>query len=149
MQTRHAGRCCEQERGRWVKVARGPRCCTSRWRKFWTSGAALRGGGLKPLTGALAEDRGVERCEKRRGLITSGVGREDERWAGNGPLPSEASKSIQMTSKPGSRLHPGRNLGVTRLLPRWCPAYRQHELGPGSRAEPVKACPGTAASLAA
>ena len=25
-------------------------------------------------------------------LITSGAGREDERWAGNGPLPSEASK---------------------------------------------------------
>ena len=40
------------------------------------------------------------------------------------------------------------NLGVTRLLPRWCPAYRQHELGPGSRVEPVKACPDTAASLA-
>src|ERR1022692_2261091 len=52
-----------------------------------------------------------------------------------------------MTSKPGSRLHPGRNLGVTRLLPRGCPAYRQHELGPGSRAEPVKACPDTAAGL--
>jgi len=81
-------------------------------------------------------------------LITSGVGREDERWAGNGPLPSEASKGIQVTSKPGSRLHPGMNLGVTRLLPRWCPAYRQHELGPGSRAEPVKAGPGTAASVA-
>jgi hypothetical protein len=88
----HLRRRCEQERGRWVTVARGPRCCTSRWRKFWTSGAALRGGGLKPLTGALAEDRGVERSEKRRDLITSGVGREDERWAGNGPLPSEASK---------------------------------------------------------
>src|SRR6266852_2218366 len=27
-------------------------------------------------------------------------------------------------------------------------AYRQHELGPGSRAEPVKACPVTAASVA-
>jgi energy-coupling factor transporter ATP-binding protein EcfA2 len=43
-------------------------------------------------TGALAEDRGAERCEKRRDVITSGVGREDERWAGNGPLPSEAPK---------------------------------------------------------
>jgi hypothetical protein len=31
------------------------------------------------------------------------------------------------------------SLGVTRLLPRWCPAYRQHESGPGSRAEHVKA----------
>ncbi len=52
-----------------------------------------------------------------------------------------------MTLKPGSCLHPGINLGVTRLLPRWCPAYRQHELGPGSRVEPVKACPDTVASL--
>jgi hypothetical protein len=42
------------------------RCCTSRWRKFWTSGVALRGGGFKPPTGALAEDRGVERRGKRR-----------------------------------------------------------------------------------
>jgi hypothetical protein len=129
-------------------VARWLRCYASRWRKFWTSGAALRGGGLKPLTGALAEDRGAERREKRRDLITSGADREDERRAETGSLPSEASKRIQMTSKPGSRLHPGMSLGVTRLLPRWCPAYRQHEPGPGSRVEPVKVCPDTAVSLA-
>ena len=128
-------------------MARRLRCYASRWRKFWTSGVALRGGGLKPLTGALAEDRGAERCEKRRDLIASGADREDERWAESGPLPSEASKRIQMTSKPGSRLHPGMSLGVTRLLPRWCPAYRQHELGLGSRVEPVKACPDTAAGV--
>lgn len=36
------------------------------------------------------------------------------------------------------------NLGDIRLLPRWCPAYRQHEPGPGSRTERVKACPDTA-----
>jgi hypothetical protein len=35
------------------------------------------------------------------------------------------------------------NLGDIRLLPRWCPAYRQHEPGPGSRMERVKACPDT------
>jgi hypothetical protein len=35
------------------------------------------------------------------------------------------------------------NLGDIRLLPRWCPAYRQHEPGPGSRAERVKAYPDT------
>ena len=35
------------------------------------------------------------------------------------------------------------NLGDIRLLPRWCPAYRQHEPGPGSRTERVKACPDT------
>ena len=33
------------------------------------------------------------------------------------------------------------NLGDIRLLPRWCPAYRQHEPGPGSRMERVKARP--------
>ena len=56
-----------------------------------------------------------------------------------GPLPSEASKANQMTSKPGFGLCSGMSLGVTRLLPRWCPAYRQHESGPGSRTEHVKA----------
>jgi hypothetical protein len=34
-------------------------------------------------------------------------------------------------------------LGDIRLPPRWCPAYRQHEPGPGSRTERVKACPDT------
>jgi len=56
-----------------------------------------------------------------------------------GPLPTEASKANQMTSKPGSGLCPGMSLGVTRLLPRRCPACRQHESGPGSRTEHVKA----------
>jgi hypothetical protein len=32
-------------------------------------------------TGALAEDRGLERCGKRRDMIASGVDRKDERWA--------------------------------------------------------------------
>ena len=45
------------------------------------------------------------------------------------PLPSEASKMCQATSKPGPRLCPGISLGDIRLLPRWCPAYRQHESG--------------------
>ena len=77
-------------------------------------GVALRGGGLKPLTGALAEDRGAERCEERRDLIASGADREDVRWAESGPLPSEASKRIEMTSKPGSCLCSGMNLGGVR-----------------------------------
>jgi hypothetical protein len=33
------------------------------------------------------------------------------------------------------------SLGDIRLLPRWCPAYRQHEPGPGSGTERVKADP--------
>ena len=51
----------------------------------------------------------------------------------------DVSKPIQKTSKPGSAPRSGKNLGDIRLLPRWCPAYRQHEPGPGSRVEHVKA----------
>jgi len=36
------------------------------------------------------------------------------------------------------------SLGDTRLLPRWGPAYRQHDSDPGSRSERTKACPDTA-----
>jgi hypothetical protein len=49
--------------------------------------------------------------------------------AAGGPLPSEASKLCQVASEPGRRLCPGISLGDIRLLPRWCPAYRQHESG--------------------
>lgn len=72
-------------------------------------------------------------------MIASGVDRKDERWVEIDPLPAEASKANQMTSKLESGLCSGMSLGVTRLLPRWCPAYRQHESGPGSRMEHVKA----------
>jgi len=51
----------------------------------------------------------------------------------------DVSKTDSMASKPGSPPCPGMNLGDIRLLPRWCPAYRQHEPGPGSRVEHVKA----------
>ena len=51
----------------------------------------------------------------------------------------DVSKLIQKTSKPGPAPRSGKNLGDIRLLPRWCPAYRQHEPGPGSRVEHVKA----------
>src|SRR5659263_211081 len=56
----------------------------------------------------------------------------------------DVSKPDEATSKP--RLAPclGMSLGDIRLLPRWCPAYRQHEPGPGSRVERVKARPDTA-----
>src|SRR5712691_3409608 len=50
-----------------------------------------------------------------------------------------------MTSEPGSIAYSGMNLEVTRLPSRWCPAYRQHESGPGSRMEHVKARLDTAA----
>src|SRR3982750_4429319 len=48
-----------------------------------------------------------------------------------------------MTSKPRPEVSLGMSLGDIRLPPRRCPAYRQHEPGPGSRTERVKACPDT------
>ena len=45
------------------------------------------------------------------------------------PLPFEASKLGQKASKPGPSRCPGISPGDIRLLPRRCPAYRQHESG--------------------
>ena len=43
-----------------------------------------------------------------------------------------------MTPKPRPMLRFGMSLGDTRLLPRWGPAYRQHDLDLGSRMERTK-----------
>jgi hypothetical protein len=51
----------------------------------------------------------------------------------------DVSKPDKVTSKPSLAPCLGMNLGDIRLLPRWCPAYRQHEPGPGSHVERVKA----------
>src|SRR5674536_402662 len=59
----------------------------------------------------------------------------------------DVSKADETTSEPEAGLYSGRNLGDSRLLPRWCPAYRQHEPGPGSRLEHVKARPDTGVSV--
>jgi hypothetical protein len=61
----------------------------------------------------------------------------------------DVSKTVQTTSKPGSHHNPGMSLGVTRLLPRRRPGYRQHEPDLGSSMERVKACPDTAAGMPA
>jgi hypothetical protein len=53
----------------------------------------------------------------------------------------DVSKPSETTSKPRPESCLGINLGDIRLLPRWCPAYRQHEPGPGSRMERMKARP--------
>ena len=53
----------------------------------------------------------------------------------------DVSKLSQMASKPRPEVSLGMSLGDIRLPPRWCPAYRQHEPGPGSRTERVKARP--------
>ena len=55
----------------------------------------------------------------------------------------DVSKCEKMMSKPGSRIYPGRSLGVTRLLARRHPAYRQHEPDRGASMERVKAHPDT------
>ena len=51
----------------------------------------------------------------------------------------DVSKAPQMTSKPETSPVSGMNLGDIRLPPRWCPAYRQHQPGRGSRMVLVKA----------
>jgi hypothetical protein len=56
----------------------------------------------------------------------------------------DVSKLSKMMSKPGSSSCPGRSLGVTRLLPRRHPAYRQHEPDQGASMERVKTHPETA-----
>jgi len=57
----------------------------------------------------------------------------------------DVSKWIKMMSKPGVGCSPGRSLGVTRLLTRRHPAYRQHEPDRGAFMERVKAYPETVA----
>jgi len=77
-------------------------------------------------------------------VVGKGATRSRQVWTGkmsDGRKPSvvDVSKANQTTSKPRSGLCLGINLGDIRLLPRWCPAYRQHEPGPGSRTVLVKA----------
>ena len=103
----------------------------------WPSGAALRGvvpnhRALRPLTAVRGERHG-----KGAPVSASGTDREDERKR----TVDDVSKPIQLTSKPGSAPYLGMSLGDTRLLPRRCPAYRQHEPDPGSRMERVKVSP--------
>jgi hypothetical protein len=60
---------------------------------------------------------------------------------GGKPSAVDASKDVWMIPKPRPLVCLGMSLGDTRLLPRWGPAYRQHEPGLGSRTERVKAEP--------
>jgi hypothetical protein len=57
----------------------------------------------------------------------------------------DVSKWLKTMSKPGVGCSPGRSLGVTRLLTRRHPAYRQHEPDRGAFMERVKAHPETVA----
>lgn len=71
---------CEHERGGQAVASLGFTVLCEEMEEFLDLRSRLVGGGFKPPTGALAEDRGLERCGKRRDVIGSGVGREDERW---------------------------------------------------------------------
>jgi len=79
-------------------------------------------------------------------VVGKGVARSRQVWVGemsDGRESSavDVSKSVKQMSKPGLRLGSGTSLGVTRLLPKRHPAYRQHEPDPGSFMERVKAYP--------
>ena len=131
---------CEHERGRRVgseMVGLAGSGAVRVMEVGWPFGAALRGvvsnhRALRPLTAVRGERHG-----KGAPVSVPGVDREDERKR----TVSDVSKPIQLTSKPGSVPHPGMSLGDTRLLPRRCPAYRQHEPDLGSRMERVKVSP--------
>ena len=85
---------------------------------WWPSGAALRGE--------------ASNCLMLRWLRTVVVSDEEKahmmRQVGAGKTTTaEASKRIQMTSKPGSVLCSGMSLAGARRLVRWCPAQRWRE----------------------
>ena len=107
----------------------------------WPSGAVLR---------KKASNHHEGRWLKTVVLSVVGKGVATPRQVWTGKMSDErkfsavdVSKLNQMTSKPRPEVSLGMSLGDIRLPPRWCPAYRQHEPGPGSRTERVKACPDT------
>jgi hypothetical protein len=108
----------------------------------WPSGAVLR---------KKASNHHEGRWLKTVVLSVVGKGAARPRQVRTGKMSDErefsavdTSKLSQLTSKPRPEVSLGMSLGDIRLLPRWCPVYRQHEPGPGSRMERVKACPDTA-----
>ena len=114
----------------------------------WPSGAALRGeASNRPQLHWL---KTVVVNVVGKGAARSRQVRVGEMSDGRESSAVDVSKSVKTMSKPGLRLGPGMSLGVTRLLPRRHPAYRQHEPDRGSSMERVKVCLETAAgSLAA
>ena len=112
----------------------------------WPSGAALRG-----------EASNHPQLHWLKTVVVSVVGevaaRSRQVWVGemsDGHSVSSAvdvSKLLKTMSKPGSWSCPGISLGVTRLLLRRHPAYRQHEPDRGASMERVKAHPETAAEV--
>jgi hypothetical protein len=113
----------------------------------WPSGAALRGE---------ASNRPELHWLKTVVVNVVGKGAARSRQVGVGKMSDgressavDVSKAGEMTSKPGLLLRPGMSLGVTRLLPRRRPAYRQHDPDQGSSMERVKASSDTVAEVSA
>src|SRR4051794_11387181 len=93
---------------------------------LWQGGPGKMGAGREPPGGG-----GPGPGQVRSGKMSDG--RE--------PSAVDVSKPSQTRSKPRSQIYLGMSLGDARLLRRRSPAYRQHEPGPGSCTERVKACP--------
>jgi hypothetical protein len=87
------------------------------------------GGGFKPPSAALAEDC----CGERDGKgAQDASGGDQEDVALNAPVAGfavDASLLDKEASKPGVTFWPGMSLADTRLLARWCPAWRRREPG--------------------
>jgi len=87
------------------------------------------GGGFKPPSAALAEDCCGERDGKGAHDASGG---DQEDVALNAPvagLAVDASLEDKAASEPGVTFWPGMSLAETRLLARWCPAWRRREPG--------------------
>jgi hypothetical protein len=87
------------------------------------------GGGFKPPSAALAEDC----CGERDGKgARDASGGDQEDVALNAPVTGfavDASLLEKAASEPGVTFWPGMSLADTRLLARWCPAWRRREPG--------------------
>jgi hypothetical protein len=103
----------------------------------WPSRAGLRRQALNHHKGLWLKTvvlNVVEKARQRSRQVWTGKMSDEREFS-----VEDVSKVPKMTSKPGTSPFSGMNLGDIRLLPRWCPAYRQHEPGPGSRMVLVKA----------
>jgi len=126
-------KCCEHERRRRVLTVDGgsDECgAVEVMEDVWPSGIALRGeASNRPQVHWL---KTVVLNVVGKGSTRSGQVRVGKMSDGRESSAVDVSKVGKMTSKPGLHFGLGISLGVTRLLPRRRPAYRQHEPDLGS-----------------
>ncbi len=110
-------------------VAGGGRWCCTGDEGLLALRSRPAGGGFKPPSAALAEDC----CGERDGKgAQDASGGDQEDVALNAPgagFAVDASLLDKAASKPGVTFWPGMSLADTRLLARWCPAWRRREPG--------------------